>query len=463
MANRVQILQGDCREKLMQLPAQSVHCCVTSPPYWNLRDYGTGTWEGGDASCDHLDQRDTATTKQTTNAGTNKMQFAGTCGKCGAKRIDQQIGMEDSPQEFVSAMVDFARGVWHVLRDDGTFWLNLGDSYAADRGGTYMPAETLAGGISGVGDADSMRGRSDKEKGNARRDCTKYGLKHKDLCMIPARVAIALQEDGWYLRNDIIWFKPNPMPASVTDRCTNSYEHIFLLTKKPDYFCDMEAIREPASPASYERYEHGFTSANTKHSANDEYSSASSKASKQKDGQERFRDLSGKNKRDVWVVSVSGFSGAHFATFNPDLIRPCILAGTSAAGCCPKCGAPHERIIELGEPDLAHQRACGGDMFGKYDGKATKDFSANGVQDASAVKARILAGMRERKTVGWKPTCECNAGKPVPCTVIDPFGGSGTTGMVATELGRNSILIELNPAYVTLCENRTNVTPGLQL
>ena len=190
---------GDVMDVLPTLLAESVNCVVTSPPYWGLRDYGT---EG-------------------------------------------QLGLEATPEEYVANIVRVFAEVRRVLRDDGTLWLNLGDSYAADRGGTYMPAETLAGGVSGQGDESTMRGRGDKEDGNARRNCKRYGLKHKDLVGIPWRVAFALQTDGWYLRSDIIWSKPNPMPESVTDRPTKAHEYVFLLTKAARYFYDAEAIAKP--------------------------------------------------------------------------------------------------------------------------------------------------------------------------------------------------------------------------
>ena len=290
-------------------------------------------------------------------------------------------------------------------------------------------------------------------------DCGKAqipdGLKQKDLVGVPWRVALAMQADGWWLRSDIIWHKKSPMPESVTDRPTKSHEYIFLLTKAQTYFYDHVAIMEESS-----------------YSAGHEYGSIVARIAAYESGDERFRTASGltglvsngtRNKRSVWTVGSAPYKGAHFATFPPDLIKPCILAGTSAHGCCAKCGSPWERIIELGEPDLEHQQACGGDDNGEYFGEALKDYDENGVQNASDLKRRILEGMRERKTIGWKPTCDCGTTEVVPCTVLDPFGGSGTTGMVSLELGRNAILIELNPNYIPLIKDRTNITPGLAL
>lgn len=314
---------------------------------------------------------------------------------------------------------------------------------------------------------------------------------------MPWRLALALQADGWYLRCDIIWQKPNPMPESVTDRPTKSHEYIFLLTKNQTYYYDAEAIKEPVTGGAHERgdgvnpkqwktpdgwdtsngngghgsfhrngREKGKTPGkNSRIHVDRDPAHARPKPSRQN---ESFSAavcglVSTRNKRSVWTVATYSFRDAHFATFPPDLIRPCILAGTSARGCCPICGAPWRRIVERGEPDLDHQRACGGDKNGEYFGQAVKSYEGTGAQNASAVKARILAGMRERKTVDWVPTCKCPAHEPVPCVVLDPFAGSGTTLQVAREEGRSAIGIELNPQYIPLIHDRTNVTPGLAL
>ena len=170
-----------------------------------------------------------------------------------------------------------------------------------------------------------------------------------------------------------------------------------------------------------------------------------------------------RNKRSVWSIPVQPCSDSHFATFPEALVKPCILAGTSAAGCCAACGAPYLRIVRRGDVNLAHQRACGGDSTGEYHGSSRKDYQAARAQDASAMKARILSGMAARETIGWKPSCECPPAGVVPATVLDPFGGSGTTGKVALELGRSAILLELNPEYAEIARKRTHVTPGFAL
>lgn len=307
MGSNYDILIGDCRESLRSLPEKSVHTCVTSPPYFGLRDYGH----------------------------------------------DGQIGLEPTPDEFVAQLVQVFREVKRVLRDDGTLWLNLGDSYASYRDGKATP--------------DTSRGDSEGTlvpKGSAtnRMASTFAGtsIKHKDLIGIPWRVAFALQADGWYLRQDIIWHKPNPMPESVTDRCTKAHEYIFLLSKSPKYYFDSEAVKEEAV------YKGNQTSQvkgsfNGKRAGQDESVIA-----------QPFRAVVEKrNRRSVWTVTTKPFKGAHFATYPPDLIEPCILAG------CPEGG-----------------------------------------------------------------------------TVLDPFFGSGTTGLVALRHGRKVIGCELNPDYALLAYER---------
>ena len=234
----IQLYQSDARS--LPIPDNSVDCVVTSPPYWGLRDYGTATWEGGDESCDHtvsmpLKWNDP---KRGTNYTRPEVAHRGgdssKCFRCGAKRIDEQLGLEPTPEEYCSNMVAVFREVWRVLKPTGTLWLNLGDSYAS------QPA----------GNKDSSF--SDKQVSNLgshiRRNVSTMasGLKAKDLVGIPWRMAFALQDDGWYLRSDIIWSKPNPMPESVTDRPTKAHEYVFLLTKSPRYYYDADAIREVA-------------------------------------------------------------------------------------------------------------------------------------------------------------------------------------------------------------------------
>lgn len=459
----INILIGDCRETLKTLPDESVHCCVTSPPYWGLRDYGTGKWEGGDPACDHRGRSQTSTLNEWKNGGGQKykeetggMPFAGECGKCGAKRIDAQLGLEKTPEEYVANMVQVFREVRRVLRSDGSLWLNLGDSFATTGG--------------------AHNGREDNQRGvGAKRTHENGGgVKAKDLVGIPWMVAFALRADGWYLRQWMPWVKRNAMPESVQDRPSTSCETFFLMTKTADYFYDGEAVKVASPESSAARLAQNVAAQNGSGRANG--------GAKTNGNMKAVGDASGRSRRngdwffdsdwqgmqtdeDGWpvamVVNPQPYSEAHFATFPPKLVQPCILAGSSAKGCCPACGAPWERIVDDGEPDLEHQRACGGDERGLYDGQSTKDYAAGGAQDASATKARILAGMKKRRTIDWSPGCKCQREDVVPCTVLDPFGGSGTTGKVAIENGRHAILCELNPEYAPLIEQRTSTTMGL--
>lgn len=272
--NANKCLFGDCRDSMRKLIADGVkvQTCVTSPPYFGLRDYG----------------------------------------------VDGQLGLETTPQEFVTNIVEVFHLVRELLADDGTCWLNLGDSYAAQRGGTAMPAETLAGGKNGKGDESAHRGHGNI---HAHRNASAIGLKHKDLMGIPWRVAFALQEDGWYLRQDIIWNKPNPMPESVTDRCTKSHEYIFLLSKSERYFYNQEAIKEPSVMKPQRRlttsnFGRNGVDGRTDHSGSMGLLDTVS------------REYETRNKRSVWTVATQPYSEAHFATFPPALIEPCILAGS---------------------------------------------------------------------------------------------------------------------------------------
>ena len=265
--NRIEF--GDCRDTMRKWASEGVkvQTCVTSPPYFGLRDYGH----------------------------------------------DGQIGLEQTPEQYIAAMVEVFQCVKDVLADDGTLWLNIGDSYAAQRGGTHMPAQTVAGGVNGKGDDKAFRGMGDEKRGAAHRNASAIGLKHKDLIGIPWMLAFALRADGWYLRQDIIWHKPNPMPESVRDRCTKAHEYIFLLSKSERYFFDSEAMREDAVKGA------AGSSFNTGKTATHQMG-RSSDAERVDDGR--------RNRRSVWTVATRPYKGAHFATFPPALIEPCILAGS---------------------------------------------------------------------------------------------------------------------------------------
>jgi DNA modification methylase len=299
----IRLLPGDCREVLATLPADSVQCVVTSPPYYGLRDYGTAQWDGGDAACDHrgAPQRTRATLNANWGEGYADVKnaeafhpFRDTCGKCGATRVDRQIGLEATPDEYLATMVAVFREVRRVLRPDGTCWVNMGDGFC-----------------------------------------------DKQLLMMPARLALALQADGWWLRSDIIWHKPNPMPESCTDRPTSAHEHVFLLTKRSRYFYDADAVREdsitddPRRPYGSEgawqmdgrppEQRHGGeprAPANVKRGGFNGKTNALP-------GREAFRAFTAsRNLRNVWTIATAPYSDAHFATFPPALAERCIKAGS---------------------------------------------------------------------------------------------------------------------------------------
>jgi DNA modification methylase len=349
----VRILIGDCREKLRELSGASVHCCVTSPPYFGLRDYG----------------------------------------------CEGQMGLEPTPDEFVAGMVEVFREVRRVLRDDGTLWLNIGDSYSGSgKGGNPEAGKQATNkGSQSIGVLYGKTGETARQAAvtNVTRDVE--GIPPKNLIGIPWMLAFALRADGWFLRQDIIWSKPNPMPESMRDRCTKAHEYLFLLSKSQRYHFDADAIAEETvyqpsegEPNSYRGS--SFVSGKTSVHQLGRASSKPRRTSKRKDelSGDRKRDGSDgtaasfrairetRNKRSVWEVATQPFSEAHFATYPPALIEPCILAG------CPKGG-----------------------------------------------------------------------------TVLDPFGGAGTTGLVADRLQRDAILIELNPEYAEIARRRISSEAGM--
>ena len=347
------------------------------------------------------------------------------CQLCNAWR--GSLGLEPTPGLFIDHIVQIFREVKRVLRKDGTVWLNLGDSYASGKGSCFNPG----------GGENSLEGHAKLKEHNAYKlnrpnvsDLKDWGLKPKDLIGIPWRVALALQADGWYLRSDIIWAKSNPMPESVTDRPTKSHEYLFLLSKSPKYFYDADAIREPHQDINRPN---GFTGKDGigDRSTNQGWSGGEVSLDKH-----RNYNPSGRNKRTVWTIATQPMPEAHFATFPEKLIEPCILAGTSEKGCCVECGAPWERVVEKRVPELR-------DVESEYPGEhtiATRKYKHN-------------ESGTESKTIGWIPTCNCKYDhvrdfKPVPCTVLDPFFGSGTTGIVAHKHGRNFIGIELSESYL---------------
>jgi hypothetical protein len=289
------------------------------------------------------------------------------------------------------------------------------------------------------------------------------GLKDKDLCMIPWRVALALQADGWWLRSVICWHKKSCMPESVTDRPTNSWEPIFLLAKSQRYFYDNEAVKEPSETFDWESRKdrgsdksfptgerNGMRPNNIVGNMSERGVTRTTEGLNLKTQEEKTSAM--RNQRNVWTLGPEPYSEAHFATFPTELPRRAILAGTSARGCCPKCFAPWERVVE--NKPMVIKRSGRREEMG---------------HDGGTCPSGTMVSPSETRTVGWQQGCDCgdaeifDGTKPVPCTVIDPFGGSGTTGAVAIELGRHAILCELNDAYLPMIDKRTNVTRGLAL
>ena len=482
MSNIVTIMMGDCLDRLADLPDESVHCVVTSPPYWGLRSYG---------------------------------------GESG------MIGLEPTFEDHLENLLEVFDEVYRVLRADGTLWLNYGDAYAG------------SGGAHASHHANPGLSQSDKRNGAGREFLNKEILAPKNLMMMPARVALALQErnavnlpvmravseaideilnayddeliphevqevldrleaqyltargKGWVLRSEIVWHKPNPMPESVTDRPTSAHEKIFLFSKSNsplfwthgeglsgvreepppdyrwenkatgevtavepqgwreskqwrrynlwrghDYFYDGEAVRVSYIPESVDRYKY------KKQDTGPGFHQPNSKANRK--SKEVKPNPYGANLRNVWSVTVHGYKEAHFATFPPSLIEPCIKAGTSEKGVCSQCGAPYVREIEKQVSFESGSGKAGNKPKGKYEGL---DQAATGEYDIR------MGPVVSSKTLGWRATCSCEA-EVIPAVVLDPFMGAGTTALVSARLGRNSVGVEINPEYIELIRNR---------
>jgi len=423
------ILLTNANAKHIPLADDSVNCVVTSPPYYGLRDYGTAEWVGGDHECDHINgtlQSDKSTLHPGT-AHNDKRNFDGmpyhdACGKCGAIRVDKQIGLEQSPDEYVEAMCQVFDEIWRVLRDDGTVWLNLGDSYAGGGGASGHTAET------------TNCGRRTSTYGAIATGGKTYGLKPKDLIGIPWRVAFALQARDWYLRQDIIWHKPNPMPESVKDRCTKAHEYIFLLTKNARYWYDYEAIKEPQQETSRERLLRGWN-------GNGDRGYPDGPQNHLRNYMGSFDSIdetpSGRNKRSVWTVTTKPYPGSHYAVFPPDLIEPCVLAGCPETVCA-KCGAPYERVVE--RKDRPYVAPSELDRYGTGDAGVHRNIGG-----------QYTKWLAENPDIdkGFQPTCTCDAGTKAG-VVLDPFVGSGTTCMVARKHRRNAIGLDLNFEYLNI-------------
>lgn len=438
------IYVGDNRQLLKQLPDKSVQTVVTSPPYYGLRDYGTGVWIGGDESCTH--RRETKKSDKTITGHKNFTEMLGVgdaiykdeCPRCGAVREDNQIGLEATPDAFIEQLCLVFDEIHRVLADDGTIWVNLGDSYASFRDGKATPDTTR-------GDSDGTLVPKGSASNRMASSFVNTSIKHKDMIGIPWRFAFAMQARGWYLRQDIIWAKPNPMPESVTDRCTKSHEYVFLMSKKPRYFYDHNAIREPIKDT-------------TTGQAGVRRSGDSKTRSKEHWGIPhnpqnviiQYPEIKGANKRDVWTVATKPYKEAHFATYPTELITPCVMAGTTEHGVCISCGLSWTRITERDTPPQVDDSEL--DRFG--DGSV-------GVHRKVGQAYQNWLSENPPMTVGWQKPCICETNDVRPAMVLDPFSGSGTTGEVALAHGRNYIGLELNAEYADLSENRITNAIGM--
>ena len=392
------LFQGDSLEILRLLPSCSVQCVVTSPPYWALRDYG----------------------------------------------VEGQLGLEPTPEQYIENMVEVFREVRRVLREDGTLWLNIGDSYAVSRGASHGIDPKNSGG---------------RVKSVCRpNDRLLQGYKPKDLIGVPWMLAFALRADGWYLRSEIIWAKKSPMPESVKDRPTKSHEQIFLLTKSRRYFYDSIGSQEQAvAGANGSSFTSGKT-ADQKHNL----------------GMGQRNDSTTRNMRTVWSLASFPLKSAHFAAYPPELVRRCLSAGVSEKGCCSNCGRPWQRIVAKrrvptrpGTDSKVPKNWATGEGSHSTLEHSKPENHPKTKHDIGCEQNRFRPtefGNRDPQrhctetiTTGWKPDCSCGACEPVPCTVLDPFHGAGTSWKACQRLGLRYIGIELNPEYLKLSAERPSV------
>jgi len=346
--------------------------------------------------------------------------------KCGLRDygVDGQLGLEETPEEYVEKMVEVFREIKRVLKNDGTVWLNLGDTYCGNIGDNKAGFNERY-----YGKKFKTDKQSDTFK-NIKIDI-KHPTKPKDLVGIPWRVAFALQSDGWYLRQDIIWHKPNPMPESVTDRCTKAHEYIFLLTKSARYYYDGEAIKEPAKNYGKRNRDHFRNGTQDKYLLH--------RGLRDSD----FKDK-GANKRSVWTINVKPYKEAHFAVFPTKIPELCIKAGSSEKGECAECGKAWERVVDKERTFESGSGRSGNMPIGK---------NGPNLQGGGEILDIRRGPVVHVTTKGWQSTCSCDADN-VPQIVLDPFFGSGTTGYMAQKLGRRWICIELNEEYIKIAKKR---------
>jgi DNA modification methylase len=465
------ILIGHVLDKLRDLPGESVHMCVTSPPYYGLRAYGTEpqVW-GGEPNCLHSWQTETHTIDNNNGNGSNTPQVAfnkvsrysrietGFC-HCGAWRGD--LGLEPTPWQYIEHLVLVFREIKRVLRRDGTCWVNIAGSYSSGGRATYDTDKKLP----------QRAGMSRRRLVNTAPlcpcDCSACGIcliysmarilryKPKDRIDIPALFALAMVADGWWDRSEVVWAKKASMPESVTDRPSCAHEKIFLLSRSVRYFYDAEAVKEtaeypdgPNAPAAIKSpYGQGFTRRAALIVTDDRKETRTDRRHRSPipGGQSMQKKPNGKrNMRNVWHLGPEPFSLAHFAVYPTEIPRRAILAGTSAKGVCPKCEAPWVRVVERKDHGITTSPVYA-------------VAASGGAQSGGVDRCRLGHGGKfvgEMVTIGWGPSCSCEAGEPRPAVCCDPFLGSGTTALVADQLGRDCIGIELNQAYAKMAECR---------
>lgn len=493
----ISIEVGDVFDVVPAMRPASAHCIVTSPPYWGLRDYQTATWAGGDPTCDHrastptrtanskasstleggkgnthrslVHKRSTATERRDGHAHPFRggehysdhkhepTRGPDSCPRCGATRIDAQIGLEPTPEAYVERIVELWRHLKRVLRPDGVCWLNLGDTYATGAGTARRPG-------------GGQRGSAWQGPTTQPNRMPISGLQPKDLTGIPWRVALALQADGWILRSALPWVKRSAMPESVRDRPVNALEYVFQLVQSRRYYYDEVAVRRASTWGGETKRPDGWASHEGAHGPIHREGREKGAAATVEGGSRAWRN------GDLFFDSVASsswgmisdaegnpialdvipeaFPQAHFATFPTALVDPLIRTGTSDRGCCPACGAQYKRVIDKGTAFTSGSGRSGRDPSGK-NGPNLQGGGATG--DVRRGPLPLI------ETVGWAPTCECNAGEPIPCTVLDPFMGSGTTALVAALLGRDAVGVELSAEYSALARERIGLVSAVEI
>lgn len=485
------IHQGDAKETMREMPESSVHMVMTSPPYFGLRDYGEdveSTW-GGDDECDHQwetrtkppqggENTDENPPNTGADASTQESRIRGgdgvdsdKCVKCGAWR--GQLGLEPKVDQFVQNLVEVGDEVRRVLRDDGSWWLNLGDSFAGSGRGQW--------------DDDEGRPKESYRPDSGDHPEQNTTLRRKSKMLVPHRVAIALQDAGWIVRSDAVWSKPNPMPHPVKDRLNEHKEFVFHLTPAPDYWFDLDAIREPHKESSLDRTTHAMHDSEI---GMEHVPGADADHARMDADQACHPD--GKNPGDIFEVSVKSFPEAHFAVYPPELVKK-PLKSSCPPTVCAECGTPYERekVVEHTQPkhlvDSERPQARRAvEIYEESDltGQHLRALRAVGLCDAGqaqevqdghgnntkaverlAAKAKDVLGGYAREFLGeqvesteWQQACDCDTDETDPGIVLDPFAGAGTTPLVAKEYGRRFVGIDLNPEYVAMAQKRVGVS-----